>query len=52
MNKINEIGNIPPNISLMAMGLKSLYTNIPNSERTTAVKTHTAIILRNRLQPE
>ena len=38
INKINDIGNIPPNSYLVTMDVKSLYTNIPNSEGIAAVK--------------
>ena len=37
INKINDIGNIPPNIYLVKMDIKSLYTNKAGSERIAAV---------------
>ena len=37
INKINDIGNIPPNIYLVKMDVKSLYTNKVGSEGITAV---------------
>ena len=38
INKINDIGNIPPNSNLVTMSIKSLWTKIPNSEEIAAVK--------------
>ena len=38
INKISDIGNIPPNSYLVKMDVKSLYTDIPNSEGIVAVK--------------
>ena len=35
---MNDIGNIPPKSYLVTMYVKSLYTNIPNSEGIAAVK--------------
>ena len=35
---MNDIGNIPPKSYLVTMNVKSLYTNIPNSEGIAAVK--------------
>ena len=37
-NKINDIGNIPPNRFLVTMDVKSLYTNIQNLERIAAAQ--------------
>ena len=37
INKINDIGNIPPSSYLVTMNVILLYTNIPNSEGIAAV---------------
>ena len=38
LNKINTAKNIPANCLLVTMDVKSLYTNIPNSEGISTVK--------------
>ena len=38
INKINEVKSIPKNSYLVTMGVRSLYTNIPNAEGISAVK--------------